>query len=927
MQDILLNNFKHSDAHFEQLIDLLPIGIAMIDFESGHFLKVNKSLLKSTGYSKKEFLNLDFWDITPKKYKKQEKQQIKDLIKYKKFGPNEKEYIRKDGSKYPIKISGFLLSNSDGKEVVWGLIEDITLAKQDEIIYKDNKKLLEYIAIESSLTKSLRKIVRLAEKRNKGSMCSILLLDKEKKYLFTACAPSLPNFYTEAINGIEIGEKVGSCGSATYKKQRVVVKNIDTHENWQDYLELTKKANLHSCWSEPIFSSKNEILGSFAIYTNKHKYPTNFEKNLIETYSSLVSKALEKDLNTKEIIEREIEVEQLFDNTQIGVMYSSSKGVITKANQKLAKIFGYENALSMIGINLKKLHISEEKFKEFKNGYLNILENNSKLEIEYQLQKKDASIIWCEMSGKTLSPNDFSKGIIWMIKDISLRKTTELQLRTSEILNKNILSTIPDLIWLKDKNGVYITCNPEFEKYFGKKHSEIIGKTDYDITSVEVSNFYKKRDLIAMQAKKTVINEEWITHNISKEKTLLEISKKALIDQDGNMIGILGIGHNITKRKEKEEELKRLTNEQNVLLSLFDKGDTVLFKWKNDENWSTDYVSSNIEKLFGYKKEEFLSNKINYIACIHKDDLDTVVKEVEVALKENLDYFKHKPYRIITKDGEEKWILDNTVTLKNEEKEITDAIGYIIDITEQVKNQELLFQQSKIASLGEMLDNISHQWRQPLSAISSLATGCKLKKEINILETEEFNENMDLINNNAQYLSKTIDDFRNFFVDNSNIKKITNLKDTFEIIYSLVKDSFKNSNIEIIFNLENSKIMLNENIFIQAILNILNNSRDALNEKNHNDFKYVFIDLKKNENYYFLSIKDNAGGIPSNIIDKIFEPYFTTKHKSQGTGIALYMTNQIITKHLLGEINVRNCHYSYNNKKFDGAIFEIKIPI
>ena len=122
-------------------------------------------------------------------------------------------------------------------------------------------------------------------------------------------------------------------------------------------------------------------------------------------------------------------------------------------------------------------------------------------------------------------------------------------------------------------------------------------------------------------------------------------------------------------------------------------------------------------------------------------------------------------------------------------------------------------------------------------------------------------------------------------------------------------------------------MIINENIFTQAILNILNNARDALKDKKEIDNKYVFVDFKKKEDAYLLTIKDNAQGIPDNIIDKIFEPYFTTKHKSQGTGIGLYMTNQIITKHFLGQINVRNVSYTYDNQIFTGACFEIKIPI
>lgn len=286
------SNLELSDEKFRILFELSPLGMAMIDYETGKFLEVNQSLLNSVKYTKEEFLSLSFYDVTPKEYDQLEKQQIKDLEATGKFGPNEKEYIKKDGTRYPIIISGFSFINTDNKKVVWGIIEDITEKKQYEIIYNDNKELLEYIAIENSLQKVLDKIVDLAEKRNPETICSILLLDENKKHLITGSAPSLPKFYNDAINGVEIGEKVGSCGSAAYTKKRVIVEDIDTHENWQDYLELSQKANLHSCWSQPIISSQNEVLGTFAIYNNVIKAPNTFMLNLIETYANIAAKAI-----------------------------------------------------------------------------------------------------------------------------------------------------------------------------------------------------------------------------------------------------------------------------------------------------------------------------------------------------------------------------------------------------------------------------------------------------------------------------------------------------------------------------------------------------------------------------------------------------------------------------------------------------------
>ena len=931
-----MNKNINSNEKYKLLFEYSNISMALIDLETTKFLEVNQSLLDSTKYTKEELLNLSYLDISPKNSKELIQKLFSDLKQTKKFIPIEKELIKKNGNLYPIKINGFLINENTEKDLVCLQIEDITILKQHEMIYKDNKLLLEYIAIENSLPKVFRKIVDLAEDRNPNTICSILILDEEKKHLLKACAPNFPDFYNEAVDGLEIGEKVGSCGRAAYKKERVIVDNIDTHENWQAFLNLTNKANLHSCWSEPIISSNNEILGTFAIYTNTHRKPTDFEIKLIETYSNLVSKAIEKDIYTKTNKKKEIELEELFNNTQIGLMFISGDRVLLKGNKRLSQIFGYNDQDEMHNISMRDLHLSEKRYQEFGQKNFLALKDEDKFDIEYQLKKKDGSSIWCELSGKALDsqkPANLSKGVLWTVNDISLRKKFKSELARSELLTSNIFSTIPDLIWLKDKEGLYLACNLAFEDYFGIKEKDLLGKNDYTLVNKESADIFRLNDQIAMDSNEIIVNEEWITHKKSKKSLLFDTSKKVMKDESGNVLGVLGIAHDITRRKEKEVELRelnikaeKLTDSQQLLLSLFDKGDSVLFNWKNDENWSMSHVSQSVTKLFGYTKDDFLSGKILYKSCIHKNDLKGVEDEVSNVIKNNLDYFKHIPYRIITKDGEEKWVLDHSVTRKNKKGEILNLIGYVIDITEQIKNQELIYHQSKIASMGEMLGNISHQWRQPLSVISSLATGAKLKKELDILPTNEFYENMDMINKNAQYLSHTIDDFRNFFISESTVPTKINLKNSIEKVFSLIKDSFRSDNITTILNIENVHLISNENVFIQALLNIFNNARDALKDSKI-EKKYVFIDLFKEKNEFVLIIKDNAGGISDNIIDKIFEPYFTTKHKAQGTGIGLYMTNQIIVKHLKGEISVKNVTYTYENKEYIGASFEMRVPI
>jgi signal transduction histidine kinase len=276
--------------------------------------------------------------------------------------------------------------------------------------------------------------------------------------------------------------------------------------------------------------------------------------------------------------------------------------------------------------------------------------------------------------------------------------------------------------------------------------------------------------------------------------------------------------------------------------------------------------------------------------------------------------------------------LNKTLKIKVEEKtrklnELNKNLEEMVEkkTKELIQKENILNHQSKMAAMGEMLENIAHQWRQPLSLISTAATGAKINKDFGNFSDSDFYETMDLINHSAQHLSNTIDDFRNFFNNDKNISNF-NINEPIEKVLYLISSKLKNRDIQVIKNTQDIQVTGLINEFIQVIINIINNSMDAFEEVNL-EKKFIFIDLYKNNNSLILKIKDNAGGIKEDIINRIFEPYFTTKHKSQGTGIGLYMSMEIIQKHMDGKISVSNEEFIYEDIKYKGAQFKIELPI
>jgi len=452
---------------------------------------------------------------------------------------------------YYFKLKKKEKYNNEQLEYIVNIRKDITREKKLTNLYEENKKILKQIADDEKLYDILNSIINSAEKINSNMMCSILLLDESGEQLYSAAAPSIPEFFTSKINGMKIGKKVGSCGAAAYLKERVIVEDTQNHENWVLAKNLAKKANLYACWSQPIISSKGEVLGTFAMYYSTTKKPTALDLYIIEDRASLAGIAIEK----------------------------------------------YNNELK-------------------------------------------------------------------------------------------------------------------------------------------------------------------IQENLLKQK----------------------------------------------------------------------------------------------------------------------------------------------------------------------KQQELLMHKTKQAMMGEMLENIAHQWRQPLSIISTSATGISLKKELGISSDEMEINALKAINNNAQHLSRTIDDFRNYFKSENDEHKF-NLSNTIHSTIKLIEVLLNNKFVEVIYNIdENIELYTLENELIQILMNIFNNAIDEL-EKEECKERYINIEVFKDKNSAVIKINDSAGGAKDEVINRVFEPYFTTKHKSHGTGIGLYMCKEMIEKHMNGTITAKNSEFNVKENVYKGLEFTITLPI
>ncbi|PPB56482.1 sensor histidine kinase [Campylobacter hyointestinalis] len=256
--------------------------------------------------------------------------------------------------------------------------------------------------------------------------------------------------------------------------------------------------------------------------------------------------------------------------------------------------------------------------------------------------------------------------------------------------------------------------------------------------------------------------------------------------------------------------------------------------------------------------------------------------------------------------------------LKNMINDMIDNLEKRInkEIKQRLAQEQLLVQQSKLAAMGEMIGNIAHQWRQPLAEISAIHMNMKVTYDFNKFDKKYLNEKIKEANKLTAYMSQTITDFQNFFKPRGE-KEIFSVQNACKEAAKIIESSLRYHEISLKFNtIKDTNILGYKNEYSQVILNILSNAKDIIIERKIK-FPRINIEIKEGNNYSIVKISDNAGGIAEKILDKIFEPYFTTRYKTQGTGIGLYMSKNIIERNMYGFINVKNTD--------EGALFTIKV--
>ncbi|WP_320034646.1 PAS domain S-box protein [Halarcobacter sp.] len=672
--------------------------------------------------------------------------------------------------------------------------------------------------------------------------------------------------------------------------QKLVANRI---QNSLKTLQEAEKGNLDT----QIIISDNDEIGQMQSGIN----------SMIKKVGSLL---LEYKNSIKEVKKANIKFSSLYNYSLDAIILVDRKNKkIEDVNPKACNLYGYEKEKFLT------LHIDDLDFFSNEKSFLeiekHILENGwDTFETRHKL--KDGTIIDVKVNATAI--NLFERDYLYLtIRNI----TNEKELENQIIKQRDFVSTIIDnsnaITAVINKEGVMFRVN-KYTEEFTKYSSDEIASEPYFWSRFLPEDKRGKVVEIIEKAKKGELIKSFKNSWLSKdgEEKIFQWSNMLVNKPDGTMDYLATIGVDVTQKEQIQKQIIMQKIEFETIFNYAQDGIAIVDLESNFLKFNNAFM-----KLTGYSNNELEKKSCIQLASSEEKDK---VKEIFLSLYEK-KYLENIEITFLIKD-------DKRVDINMSLSVLPDNNRVLI-LAKDITSLKIIEEQSKLVSMGEMIGNIAHQWRQPLSIITTSASGMKLQSMLDTLDKEELDHANDVIIKQAKYLSDTIENFRDFIKGESIFKEIF-IKDLIEQTLSLVEASLKNNYIKTVLDIDESiKIYGNINELCQALINIINNSKDAIKEKIHTEEnRFLFISVKKiDEKFAKLEIKDNAGGIEDNIINRIFEPYFTTKHQSIGTGLGLSMADKIIRKRHGFDIDVYNKEFKYENQKFKGACFSITLSI
>jgi len=508
-------------------------------------------------------------------------------------------------------------------------------------------------------------------------------------------------------------------------------------------------------------------------------------------------------------------------------------------------------------------------------------------------------------------------------QEISERKKVESKLAQSNLEISQIFNGTADGIRVVDKDFNIIKMNNPFLNYVNLKEDDASHLKCYDLfhgpechtDDCTLKQIVNGSDHVERELEKT---------NPNGERLFVNLSARPYRDVNGELLGVIESYKDVSRTKEVEKMIKEERD-------LFLEGFVVIIKWKNAPGWPVEYVSPNIKRVLGYTVERFANQDFLYADMIAEEDQGWVTAKKNQAIEAGMAHQGFEPYRIKDSHGTIRWILDHSRFTTNEEGKVDYFYGYILDVSVNRENEEILAKQAQLAhagrlsAIGEIASGMAHELNQPMTVIRLAADGLKVFLSMNHPGSIEEESAEDIINQ-VKRAAKIIKNVRSFSSKSSDELCPVQLNESIENALAFFREQFRIHQIALEVTLSDNlpDVLVDTQKFEQIIINFLTNARHAVEAKMEyagSDYMMqvkVRLYLAEDGQHLACEVADNGISMSEDVLDRCLDPFFSTKKIGEGTGLGLSIVHGIAREF--------GMTIKIDNLQGEGCLFQLLIP-
>jgi len=881
---------RREEQYFRKLFDHSPMPMWVFDRETLRFLEVNRAAVAHYGYSRERFLEMTIRDIRPA-----EDGQRLDQYLAEADAPEQRvgtwRHLRADGSVIDVEVVSDEME-VDGRRARLVVAKDVSERLRARRTKEAEARVLSAISIRQPLQHILHLIASGLEEIVPDTFASVLLLTSDGTRMRHGAAPSLPERFTRSIDGLEIGPDVGSCGTAMYRGEPVVVDDIRSDPLWRDFSDLADEMGLRACWSLPIRDSGNKVAGSLALYYREAREPAEWERDLVDLFGALAGLAVERQRQDEALAASERRLRKLFREAATGIVVVTEQGDFEQANGVFARIIGCEGG-QVSELNYHDLTHTADR-ADVRRAMRAILSGASQAEtLEQRFVTRQGGEAWGRVRFSAQSDKDGRPAhLIGIIEEITQRKHAQLRLERANALQR-IAGRIGRVGgWSVDLERDEVFWSPEI---FNILEWEGDGIPPLSETLELYPPEHRERVASALRdcAERGVpFDIEAELHTYHGHRLQVRVAGEPERKPSGEVERVIGVFQDITGQKRLEARRDELAGRlENVLENMSDAFLLI------DTDWTINYINRAGEQMVRARRAELLGR--NLWAAFPEAQQTEIGKQYEHAMTTGESVHFELYYEPL-----EHWFEVNAYPSDE------GLAVYFSQTTEKRRLEHQLQQSQRLESVGQLTGGIAHDFNNLLTVILGNADL--------LIESLEGSQELEPIarsigeaaTRGAELTRRLLAFARRQPLEPEAVDVNGLIHDLEPLLRRALGEACE---IEVARGAGLWPAMIDAGQFESALMNLAINGRDAMhgggcltietaNVRIDDEYQRLHPDIAVGQ-YVLVAVSDTGCGIPSEDLDKVFEPFFTTKEKGRGTGLGLSMVYGFI-KQSHGHIHV-----------------------